>query len=291
MTDSSFDFDLQETSIAIVGVGLMGGSLAAALRKRHETMEVIGVGRSLDRLQHAQSLGLITFATTDLEAAISRADIVVVCTPVNRIVEDVLSIGKIASGMGKELLITDVGSVKQVLVDGLEDKLPSGVEFLGSHPIAGSEKTGFEHSDADLFVEKMVVVTPTHATSQAAIKQVNRLWKSVGAKITQQSPQEHDKLLARTSHLPHLVASVLASFLTEEEFPFTGTGFQGTTRIATGDPSMWTAIFEANAEHVALALETLEKRLSLFRAALEENDIEKLHAILSDAKWKRERLN
>lgn len=276
--------DLSQTTVAIVGVGLMGGSLAAALQKRNVVKSIIGVGRTQDRLDKAIELGLLDDATTDLKFAAEKADLIVVCTPVNRIVEDVKNIASLIPEKNTKTIITDVGSVKGTLCDSLKEGLPSHVEFLGSHPIAGSEKTGFEHSEKDLFVDRMVVITPLENNSEAATSWVKEFWKSVGANLAETSPCEHDEILARTSHIPHVVAAALASTIEKSDLPYTATGFQDTTRIAAGDPTMWTAILEANKQPMIDSLKKMESALAAYRKAIESDDKGKIFQMLEEAK-------
>lgn len=275
---------LEFGTVAIVGVGLIGGSLGTALRQRKKAT-VLGVGRDTARLEEARRRGIIDRATIRLSAAAGDADLLVFCTPVDRIVEGVR---EAAAHARPGTLITDAGSVKGALCAPLTTGLPAGVEFLGSHPMAGSEKQGFEHADPDLFVNRLCLITPAAHTTVAARARLKQFWEAVGMRTLEMSPAEHDVAVAEASHLPHLVAATLASTLRPEHRPVAATGFRDTTRVASGDPGLWTAILLANADAV---LESLERQTALaarFRDALRARDETTLHQLLSDACQARE---
>jgi prephenate dehydrogenase len=212
---------------------------------------------------------------------------VVFCTPVERIAEQVLAS---APGCAPGTLLTDAGSTKAAIVRGVEGRLPPGVAFVGSHPLAGSEKRGPEHADADLFRERLTVVTQTPATDVAALERTAAFWRSLGSRVRVMNPEEHDRALAMTSHLPHLLASALAGILPPELYDLTATGFRDTTRIAAGDPSIWTGIFTQNRTAVLDALQPLLERVDRFRQALEAGDAAILDGLLAQAKKVRDAL-
>jgi prephenate dehydrogenase len=274
-------------TIAIVGVGLIGGSIAAAIKRRNLAQTIVGVGRNLSRLAEARSRGLIDDATTNLAGAAHRSDLVVLCLPVDRIVTGVRAA---AAGCRPGTLITDAGSIKGVICRELTNGLPAGVEFVGSHPLAGSEKQGFEHADADLFANRVCVLTMTGTTSARAGKRIQQFWEALGATVVTMSPEAHDRALAGTSHLPHLAAAALASVLAPENAPLAATGFRDTTRIASGDPDLWTAILLGNAEAVLAELQTYEESLAAFRSALADRNEHRLKELLTEARLRREAL-
>lgn len=274
-------------TVAIVGVGLIGGSLAAAIRRGALARTVIGIGRDAARLAAARDRGLIDDGSTSVEAGSARADLIVVCTPVDRIVDDVR---RAAAGAPTGALITDAGSVKGTICTALSTGLPSSAQFVGAHPLAGSEKQGFEHADAALFEGRVCVVTPLASTSSSAVDRVRRLWESVGSTVLEMSPQDHDRALAETSHSPHVIAAALAAALTPENARLTASGFRDTTRIAAGDPQLWSAILLANAESVLSSLNRFGDALEAFRRALQDGNGERLRELLSAAKSKRDAL-
>ncbi|MBQ17147.1 MAG: prephenate dehydrogenase [Planctomycetaceae bacterium] len=274
-------------TLAIVGVGLIGGSIAAAARQRQVVSRVIGIGRSQSRLEDAARAGLIDEGSTDFAAAAS-AELSIVCTPVDRIANDVRSL---AAVVPRESLLTDAGSTKRLLCEELADlDGQQGPVFLGSHPLAGSERQGFENANADLFVDRVCVLTPLETTPAASLAKLETFWQSLGARVVQRSPIDHDRGLAHTSHLPHLLAAALAGMLAENEKELAATGFRDTTRIAAGDPGLWVPILRHNATAVIEALATLDGRLEKFSRSLEQDDTETLQKLLEEAKRKREGL-
>jgi prephenate dehydrogenase len=279
---------MEQVTLSLVGVGLLGGSVALAARQRRVVTRVIGCDRSEDVLRRALDLHLIDEATTDLQHAVAEADIVVFCTPVSMIVEQVLQcVPWYRSGT----LVTDVGSTKAAIARGIEGRLPQGVTFIGSHPLAGSEKSGPEYARADLFENRLVVVTPGKDATIDDCTRVMDFWHLLGASVKPLSPEEHDRALAMTSHLPHLVASVLAGVLPEEWRGLTATGFRDTTRIAAGNIEMWRAIFQANQPALLEMVERFREQLEEFRVALQKQDAEAITRLLEVGKVSREALS
>ena len=269
------------TSVAIVGVGLIGGSIAAALKSRGHHGCIVGVGRNADRLQSAVSAGLIDEFATDLAKV--QADLNILCTPVDHIVSQARSIAANSDG---KAIFTDVGSVKERICTDLNAELPG--RFVGSHPLAGSEKHGFEHADGDLFVNRLCVVTPSDHSPTEHIELIEQFWRSIGMRTLRMSPTEHDAALAQTSHLPHLVASVLAGCLPTDWLKLTSTGFADTTRIAAGDADLWTAILLQNRAHVLAACDRFETTWREFRNAIETRDATQLKQQLVRGKTVRD---
>jgi prephenate dehydrogenase len=274
-------------TLAIVGVGLIGGSLGLAVRRRGLARRVLGVGRQQASLDQAAARGAIDEGFLDPLQAARHADLIIFCTPVDGIAEQALAV---ASGCAPNTLLTDAGSTKAEIVRRLEGSLPPGIAFVGGHPLAGSEKRGPEHADADLFQDRVTVLTRTACTDAAALERVAAFWQAVGSRVRVMTPEEHDEALARTSHLPHLVAAALAGMLPPELHELTATGFRDTTRIAAGDPALWTGIFVQNAGAVLGALQQLETRLTRFRAALEAGGAAALSQLLTQGKEVRDAL-
>lgn len=275
-------------TIAIIGVGLIGGSIAAAIRQRKQAATVIGVGRDSSRLAKAQQSGLIDEAATDLGSVAERSDLLIFCTPVDRIVAGVREAAKRAR---PGMLITDAGSVKGTICRELATGLPAGVEFVGSHPLAGSEKQGFEHADPQLFAGRICVMTPTPTTKPGTVARIARFWQNLGAVAVEMTPEDHDRALAQTSHLPHVVAAALAAMIGPEYIGrLAATGFRDTTRIASGDPDLWTAILLANVEPVLAELQKYEESLTAFRQGLIARDAARVKELLATAKARRDRI-
>ena len=270
--------------VAIVGVGLIGGSIGLALRQRNLAKDVIGIGRRRASLSKAQRRGAITSATTDLAAGVAEADLVVVCTPIDTIVDQVQAT---SLACGEKTLITDAGSTKAEIVASLA-KLPGQGHFVGSHPMAGSEQSGPEHADASLFVGRNVIVTPARTTNSQAKTSISAFWRSLGAEVLDMSPAEHDRRVAEISHLPHLVAAALAAATTDQSLPLASSGWLDTTRVAAGDPELWSQILSGNERHVLKSLDRFEKLAASLRIALEKGDTKRLMTILRKAKQKRD---
>jgi prephenate dehydrogenase len=257
----------QPDTIAIIGVGLLGGSIAKAVQQRMPQTTVIGIGRDPAAVQNAQELGMLDEAGCNIEL-VQNADIVVVCTPVDRIAIDVrAAVDHLKSGA----VITDVGSVKATIVANLTDLATEG-RFVGSHPMAGSEKSGHQNAAANLFVDANCIVCPTEDAPANAVGTVTDLWTQLGATVTTMSAEAHDKVVAEISHLPHAIAAALAATPDDDALPFAATGFADTTRIAKGDADLWTAIFRTNREALLEALDDFEQKLSSLREAVHSDD-------------------
>jgi prephenate dehydrogenase len=271
---------------AIVGVGLIGGSLAAALRSRGLAREVVGVGRSPSRLNLARDLGQIDRASTSLAEAAHAADLIVFCTPVDRIVEGVREAAVVCR---PGTVITDAGSVKKWICDELGANPAPKVQFVGSHPMAGSERQGCQYADPELFQGRRCVVTPLPQSDRASVERIARMWRGVGGEVVQLSPEEHDTLVARASHVPHVVAAALAATLPPRAYPLAATGFRDTTRIAGGDPELWTQILRQNRDEVDAGLESVIETLRKFQQSLGEEDPGRLFELLRDGALSRDR--
>lgn len=274
-------------TLTIVGVGLIGGSIGLAAKRRGVAERVLGVGWRQNSIDRALAVGAIDEGFLEVAAAVQRAEVAVFCTPVDCIAEQVLSV---APGCAPGTLLTDAGSTKAAIVRRIEPQLPPEVAFVGSHPLAGSEKRGPEFADADLFQGRLAVVTQTPRTEAAALEKTAAFWRALGSRVRVMSPEEHDRALALTSHVPHLLASVLAGILPPELFELTATGFRDTTRVAAGDPSIWTGIFAQNQVAVLDALNLLHERLAQFQQAVQAEDWATVDALLAQAKKVRDAL-
>lgn len=277
--------------ITIVGVGLIGGSVGLAAKARRLVRRVVGTGRDPANLAKATELGAIDAGTTDLVAAVRESGLIVVCTPVDRIADVIL---RAAPHCRAGTIFTDGGSTKATIARAVAGKLPAGVAFVPAHPLAGSEKNGVEHARADLFVNRVCILTPPESTNQGevggAAERVAAFWKGLGSRVVLISPGEHDRALASTSHLPHAVAAGVAAVTPVEWLPLTAGGFRDVTRIAGGDPELWTAIFRANRDAVLAALARFTDRLDEFRRLLEAGDGAGLGRWLAEAKRVRDAL-
>jgi prephenate dehydrogenase len=273
-------------TLSVVGLGLLGGSVALAARRRRAAARILGTDHCPAALDRAREAGLLDEAVTGLRPAVEPADVVVFCAPVDAIARLALSAAPFCR---PGALLTDVGSTKARIVQDLDGRLPPGVDFVGAHPLAGSEKHGLEHARADLFDGRLVLLTPGPATERAALERARAFWESLGARAQTMAPEEHDRALALTSHLPHLVASALAGTLPPEWRGLTGTGFRDTARLAAGPPAVWAPVFRANRAAVLDALGRLEGQLARFREALGGEEA-LLEALLVEGKRARDGL-
>ncbi|WP_298860114.1 prephenate dehydrogenase [uncultured Gimesia sp.] len=288
MTDPTTQNSNLFKTIGIIGVGLLGGSIAAAARQRKLTGKILGAGRNPARMRAAQHSGLLDRGTTNIAETSAESDLIIVCTPVNQITQFVRTV---AQNSRPGTIITDVGSTKQKICEALYGSLPEGVTFVASHPLAGSEKTGFEFADANLFQGRPCVITPDDSLSVEAVSRIKQFWEALGMHVLETSPQKHDQILAETSHLPHVVASALAMTLTEENRNFTSTGFRDTTRIAAGDPALWIEILLNNREAVVESIDRYTHSLERLREAIVNHDENQLRQLLEDGKKNHDALN
>jgi prephenate dehydrogenase len=280
--------DMRINTLVVVGVGLIGGSIALAARRRGVAARVVGVDRQPEALERALHDGLLDDALSHVSGVAGAADLVVYCTPVDCIAAQVL---EASTHCRPGTLITDTGSTKAAIVRAVSGRLPTGIEYIGSHPLAGSEKHGPAHASAHLLEGRLVVVTPEAHSTDNALSQIRDFWMALGARVQVMDAEEHDRALALTSHLPHLLSSALAGILPPELYDLTATGFRDTTRLASGQPTLWSAIFRGNREHLLAALDCLEEQLNRFREALLQSDVFALEKLLRHGKQIRDHLS
>jgi cyclohexadieny/prephenate dehydrogenase len=269
--------------VAVVGLGLLGGSVAGAARARGVAKRVVGVSRSRDTAAAAVAAGLADEGTAELAAGVAGADLVVLCTPVFAMGE---TLRRAAPHLAPGALVTDVGSVKGCLVETLPGLLPPGACYVGAHPMAGSHHTGLRHARADLFEGAACVLTPTAATPPAALARVRGFWAALGARLYERDPAAHDAEVAWVSHLPHAVAFAYAASLAgapAAAFALKGGGFRDFTRIAASDPELWADILATNAKALAGPLAAAGAALGALARAIEAGDVEAVHRFLAAA--------
>ena len=277
--------------LAIFGVGLIGGSLALALRENDYVKTIIGCSRNREHLQKAVKLGAIDDFTLDPAEAVSSADMVLLAVPMGAM-EKVL--GTIAGHLSPGAVVTDAGSSKASVVAAAESvfgELPSF--FVPGHPIAGREKSGVEAALADLYVDHKVILTPHPNTSASAIERVTKMWQAAGATVKTLGIQQHDLVLAATSHLPHVVAYSLVDTISKTEyveqiFEYAAGGFRDSSRTASSDPVMWRDICLENKTAILDVLADFEANFSQLRKLIEESDSDKLLEIFTHAKTVRD---
>jgi prephenate dehydrogenase len=275
--------------ICIVGVGLIGGSLAKAIIRSKQATHVIGFGRDALRLQAAKNNGVITDYTTNIKEALDGADMVVIATPVGSF-ESILK--SIQPHVDTSTVITDVGSTKASVIKVVESVfgfLPSN--FVPAHPIAGKEKSGFEASDGDLFVGRKVIITPTESSSSEAVKSVRNIWQAAGATVDMMSAASHDELLGMTSHLPHMLAFSIMNYLISQNPSaslYAAGGFRDFSRIASGDPIMWRDICLNNKEAIVKHIKGYSDTLDNLIDVIENENTAAIEALFRSAKSTRD---
>jgi prephenate dehydrogenase len=277
----------QWDTVAIVGVGLIGGSIGLALRQRNLAKNIVGIGRRQPTLRVARQIGAVDHTTIDLSKGVVDAELVIVCSPVGLIVEHVR---QAAQHCPERAILTDVGSVKRAIVEPLDSGLARGCRFIGGHPIAGSEKVGPANATPELFDGRVTVLTPTKNARAEDYDLIEEFWRSLGSVVVKMSPEEHDQTLAVTSHLPHIAAAVLAMTVPERYFRFSGSGLLDTTRIAAGDPELWRQILTLNRNDVLTALEQYGTNLAALHAAIRDNKQDEITRFLTLAKKNRDAL-
>jgi prephenate dehydrogenase len=274
-------------TLAIVGVGLIGGSAGLAAKARGVAGRVIGTDCNPAALDEAIRVGAIDDAITDLSSAVRTADLVLVCTPVDVIAEHVLAVAKQAR---PGTIITDTGSTKHAIVSRVDREMPAGVFFVGGHPMAGSEKKGPHFSRPDLFTGRAVILTHGPYDNESVWHTVADFWIELGGKPVQMTPQDHDDAVAMVSHLPHAVASCLAGMMPLDLLPISAGGFRDTTRVAGAGPGIWEPIFRANRDAVLAAADRFADHWDQFRALVRADDGPGLARWLADAKRVRDAL-
>jgi prephenate dehydrogenase len=281
---------LKLEKLAVIGLGLIGGSFARALRESMPDLHIRGMDADVAQSARAVDIGVIDEAADSIPAVVQGADLVIVAVPVSAIATCVAAAASAAPGVA----ITDVGSVKQPLLDALTAEGGIPEHYVPGHPIAGGERFGVDAANASLFRGRRVILTPTAGTAAAALATVRGAWQSVGAVVQSMDARHHDEVLAATSHLPHLLAYALVDCLAgmesrRELFQYAAGGFRDFTRIASSSPAMWRDIIHANRGAVLAALDEFESVLGTLRAAIESDDQGALLATFTRARAARER--
>jgi prephenate dehydrogenase len=277
---------VQFRKIALVGIGLLGGSLALAIRERQLAAIVQGYVRREASIIECEQMGLSDLATADLSGAVGDADLVFLCTPLAQMKT---LVERMLPALKRGAIVSDVGSVAEL--EGMISR--AGAHFIGAHPMAGAEKMGVLAARVDLFRNAVCVLTPTKNSSADALQKLEDFWRTLGARLLKLSPQVHDELVARCSHLPHVVAAELANYVLDPNHPkeqpmLCANGFRDTTRIAASSPEMWRDIALANAGHLSDALNVFIGDLQKLQLALESNDAKAVEAFFVEAKQRRD---
>lgn len=279
--------------ITICGVGLIGGSLALVAREKHLGERIVGLGRTQANLDLAIARGMLDFATRDPAQAARGADLVMLAVPIRTMPE---TLGAMLPWLPPNAVITDVGSVKGWVVRELEPMLGPSMALVGVHPVAGKETTGAGAGDRELFVKRRVIVTPSARSTPEAVRKIEELWRATGAAVERMDPDEHDRILARASHLPQVVASALAASLEGERVgarlaaEFGAGGLRDTTRVAASSAEMWRDICLTNREAMLGAMHLFRTSFAEFEHAVDSGDGEALTRLFERGRMMRERL-
>lgn len=276
--------------ITILGTGLLGASIAMAVRKHSLSERIVSWSRSPHTRARCADAEWCDQVHESPAKAVEGSGLVVLCTPVQTIVP---LLAEIAPRLDKDSIVTDVGSTKQNICAGAQALQAPGFTFIGSHPMAGSEQSGMDSARSDLFSSAACILTPEHCTPAEKTARLRSFWEKLGMTIHEMSPRQHDETIAHISHLPHLLATTLCNALTKKPQDWAllaGGGLRDTTRIAAGDPALWRQILSDNREAVLQGMEGLEKELAAFRRILAENDEAALQKALASGKAYREGL-
>jgi prephenate dehydrogenase len=278
--------------LAVVGVGLLGGSVAKAARQGGLARRIVGIGRDAGRLQPALDDGTLDLAVTDLDAGLRDADFILLAAPVLTIEGLLERVWRAAPAAGA--VVTDVGSTKRNIVRAAERLAATRpLAFVGSHPMAGSEQAGYRVARPDLFRGATVIVTPTETTELAALKKTTEFWEALGARVSSLDPETHDRTVAAISHLPHLIACALVDGAARAEpaaLEFAARGFRDTTRIAAGDPDMWAEIFLANRDALTATVGAFREALGELQQVIDGGRADALRAVLARIKATRDQV-
>jgi prephenate dehydrogenase len=273
-------------NVTIIGVGLIGGSLAKVLKGRDMANEITGAGRGRETLELALRTGVIDRMGQVLSQSVENADLVVLASPVGAFEHIVTAVGP---GLKKGAIMTDVGSVKGALVKRIESMLPAGVHYVPGHPIAGKEKHGVAEASETLFRGAKCILTPTTKTDPRALEAVKALWSAAGANVVLMDADVHDHIFAAVSHLPHAAAFAMVNTVAEfnagskNYMSFSGAGFRDFTRIAASSPEMWRDVCLLNGENILEMIEQYQLALNGIKTAIERRDADKLDALFRAA--------
>ncbi len=276
--------------ITILGVGLLGASFALALKKNGLCRTITGYGRNMENLQRAKERNIIDSFEQDPVAACRDSDLIMLSAPVGTFAGLVKAI---VPALKKGSLLTDVGSVKGILVRELEKMMPKDVHYIGGHPIAGSDRSGIDSANAELFRNARCVITPTENSDPSALDKIQNLWKALGSEIIILNPEEHDRVYASVSHLPHLIAYAMVNTVAEMDrsyLDFSGKGFMDSTRIACSSEELWNDICLLNRDNIVEVLAVFQKNLDTLDQYLKAGDSDLLKAEFRKARILRENI-
>jgi prephenate dehydrogenase len=295
--------------VAVIGVGLIGGSLALVFKKKGMAGSITGVGRGQANLDTALRLGIVDCVTRDIREGVEGADLVVVAVPVLKIID---TVKKAAPHLKPPCIVTDVGSVKEAMISVIEEALPEGVSYVPGHPIAGTEDSGAGAAFPELFIDRVCILTPTQSTPAGATDKIKAMWEAAGSRVVTMDAAAHDKVLAAVSHLPHMIAYTLVNTVADagggegpekgggkeggagridEILGYSAGGFRDFTRIASSSPEMWADICGMNREKIVEAIGEFQKRLEVLKKLISTGDSDGVRKEFERAKRIRDSLS
>jgi cyclohexadieny/prephenate dehydrogenase len=278
--------------VTIVGPGLLGASIAMSLKKKGIAGEIWVWLRNKQKKELCDKSEWCDRALVDLQDAVSDSDLVILCTPVELILDQLTTV---SDWLKPGCIVTDVGSLKKGICQRADEVFrDKQIYFVGSHPMAGSEKTGMKYASPSMLEKKNCIVTPTDKTNSKYLNKISRMWKMLEMKVTHKTPDLHDEIVGWISHLPHLIASVLINTVGEKDptwMDLSGNGLKDTTRIASGNPTMWKEILIGNRKNLNISIDHLIENLNDMKVALASEDSGKINKLLDSAKIKRDQLN
>ena len=273
--------------VAIIGIGMMGGSLALAIRKHGLAHEIVGVSKQQASLDKALEKKAIDAGFLEIAPAVRNADLVILATPVESIIKLLTTINP---HLKRSCIVTDLGSAKVEIIEAAQKTLSNPSFFVGSHPLVGSHQEGIDFVKAELFENALCIMTPTAQTHQMAQRKVEQLWTTLRCQVKHLSAEKHDEVLAYISHLPHLLAFGLIETIPPTALEFVPQGLKDMTRIAASSPQMWNDICMTNSRNILQSLDELVKNLSFFRNAIVNRDSKTLMFHFTKAQEKRNQL-
>jgi prephenate dehydrogenase len=272
--------------IAIIGVGLIGGSLGMAIKERRLADKVIGIFRRKRAITLAKKLKIVDDGYQDFEI-LNKCDLIILATPVKVILNLFTTIRPYLKA---RCIVTDVGSTKYEIVNKAKKILPEGIDFIGTHPLAGSEKRGIKNAYGNLFKDSICIITPTPANKKENVRKIKLFWQNLDAKVLTLEPKLHDNIIAFTSQLPHLIAFSLMNLIPREDLKYVSNSLRDMTRIASSDPLLWTQIFLTNKKPILKSIELYQKYLSKFSNLIKSDDERRLFNLIKNAKIKHDKL-
>ncbi len=278
--------------VSIIGLGLIGGSLAAALKQSGKVENVVGIDKDKESLDYAVENGIIDEGSLKIGKNVSDSQVVIIATYVDSIPDVALELSKVIS---KDTLVSDVGSVKSSVVNKVENIFRDKFEFIGAHPISGTKNSGVKFSNPELFRNKNCFLTPTVNSNQASVGKIEAIWKLAGSTVIKTSPENHDLIFSYVSHLPHIVAYALINSVSDVEdgsdlFNFAGGGLRDFTRIAASSPEMWTSIFVENKNELLKSIAAFRNQIDLIEKALANDDAGGLQKLLEKSKLLKDKI-